>query len=110
VFIVTTSGTLAGTEKPKAVAWGFSKIIQMDTATKIIDIIALVIQFIGALLMYLNSPINRITGTQFGGNYDNTKPNLKNKILKIGFLVLSIGILFSIISLLLKDFFVPIST
>ena len=77
----------------------------MDLATKLLDIVALVIQFLGAFIMYKNSPINRITGTMFGGDYDQSIPNRKNKLLKTGFLLLSIGVLLSLISLILKDCF-----
>jgi hypothetical protein len=76
----------------------------MDTFLKLLDIVALLIQFAGALLMYLNSPVNRITGNTHGGNFDHTIPNRKNKKLKFGFLLLSLGIILSLLSLLIKDF------
>ena len=73
-------------------------------ATDILDILSLLVQFLGAIIMYLNSPINRITGNTHGGNYDQSIPKKKNQNLKNGFLLLSVGIILSIVSLLLKDF------
>lgn len=56
--------------------------------------------------MYKFSPINKITGITHGGNYDQKIPAKRNMWLKNGFLILALGILISILSLLLKDFFV----
>jgi hypothetical protein len=70
-----------------------------------LDILALIIQFIGAIIMYQNSPINKLTGAMFGGNYNEDIPRQKNRRLRFGFLLLASGILISLVSLLLKDFF-----
>jgi len=78
----------------------------MNCIIKFLDIIALITQFIGALVMYMNSPINKITQTQLGGSANTTIPNFRNKWLRNGFLILSIGLLMSIILLVIKDFFV----
>jgi len=77
----------------------------MKTITDILDIVSLLIQLGAAVVMFKNSPINTITGTQLGGNYDKSIPDLKNKRLKNGFRLLAIGISISVISLLLKDFY-----
>ena len=76
----------------------------MDTLTKILDLLALIIQLFGAALMYFNSPINRMPwGPTF---YDAPKLEKKieqnNKNLKNGFAMLAIGIFIAIVSALLK--------
>jgi hypothetical protein len=76
----------------------------MKSLINILDILALVIQLTGSIIMFRNSPINRVTGTQLGGDYDKELPKLKNYKLKVGFLLLAVGIFISIVSLLLKDF------
>jgi hypothetical protein len=80
----------------------------MSLAIEITDALALIIQFIGAIVMYNNSPINRTTGTTHGGVYNPAPVNKKNRNLRNGFLLLSIGIILSLISLLIKDFNSPL--
>jgi len=71
---------------------------------KCIDVLALLIQLAGAVLMYLNSPNNTETNASFFDDYDDVKPveDQKNKRLKNGFLLLVIGILISLVSIIIK--------
>ena len=76
----------------------------IDCFTKILDVVSLITQFVGGLVMYKNSPINRPTGITHGGNYNSEPFKKRNIRLGAGFLILTIGIFLSIISLLIKDF------
>jgi hypothetical protein len=77
----------------------------MDLSLKIVDLVAIIIQFVGALLMYNNSPINKQSQM---GETNLERINNANKGLKTGFKILALGLLISFISLFLKDFIVPI--
>lgn len=82
----------------------------MDFIIKFLDVLALVIQFIGVWLMYKNSPINKmLSGTGWGDDGAKKRKELedKNKLIRCGFLILAIGIGLSLISLIIKDF-IPI--
>ncbi|HEY5325961.1 MAG TPA: hypothetical protein VIJ27_03090 [Mucilaginibacter sp.] len=79
----------------------------MEICLKVLDIITLAIQFFGAYLMYKNSPENQPKlPTMLGGDYDVITYKVQNRRLKNGFLILSFGILLSLISLIIKDLFV----
>jgi hypothetical protein len=71
---------------------------------KCIDISALLIQLIAAIIMFLNSPNNTETNAAFFDDYDEVRPieNKRNKRLKSGFLLLLIGITISLLSTLIK--------
>ncbi len=78
----------------------------MEIVLKILDVISLIIQFVGAYLMYKNSPENQPKlPLMFGGEYDVITYKKQNRWLKNGFFILSIGIFLSLASLLLKDLF-----
>jgi hypothetical protein len=80
----------------------------MECFLKVLDLIALLIQLVGAIVMYYNSPQNRATGTQSGGDYNNEKAAMKNRMLSWGFLLLAVGIALSIILLIVRDFFLTV--
>jgi len=71
---------------------------------KCLDILALLVQLVGAFIMYKNSPNNTETNASFFDDYDQVKPieEKKNENLKRGFLLLVIGILIALISTILK--------
>ena len=77
----------------------------MDGFLKFLDVLALIVQFTGAYIMFQNSPQNKISQTQMGGPNDREKQGRRNKWLRYGFLILSIGISISLAVLIIKDFF-----
>lgn len=80
----------------------------MTFLVKILDILALIIQFSGALIMYMNSPENSITtAREFGDTVYERAVKNKNWWLNKGFLILSIGIFVAILSLVLRDIYLP---
>ncbi|WP_377184716.1 hypothetical protein [Mucilaginibacter ximonensis] len=79
----------------------------MDIIIKIADALALILQFVGTLFMYLNSPVNKPEGVVYLKNFGETSfavPKRRNKMLRVGFLTLAIGCGVALISLILKDF------
>lgn len=79
----------------------------MECFLKFLDVLALIVQFTGACIMYQNSPQNKVSQTQLGGPNDKDKQGRRNKWLRYGFLILSIGISISLAVLIIKDFFAP---
>jgi len=77
----------------------------MDLLIKIVEIVALIIQFIGVVMMYRNSKLHDASWdpTMDDAFMFQTKSRSKNKRLRAGFLVLAIGISLSFLSLFLKD-------
>ena len=71
---------------------------------KCLDILALLIQSVAAIVMYLNSPNNTENGSYLFDDYEYFRQieNKKNGRLKLGFLLLLIGIGLSLISTLIK--------
>jgi len=77
----------------------------MELLEKLLDILALIVQLIGALMMYKNSPINTLQyPTQMGGVTDVKTYKIKNRWLERGLLILVIGFAIGLFSLLMKDF------
>ena len=66
----------------------------------LIDIAALIIQIIGTLVMYFNTPNNRVPIYMF----DETIPEKKNRNLRIGLIILCCGFILQLISLVLKTY------
>lgn len=80
----------------------------MEKIINILDVLALLVQLIGSGFIYYNSPENIPVGSPIGfGETDFKTPKKRNKALKTGFLILSIGFVIAIVSLVLKDFFIP---
>lgn len=80
----------------------------MELLEKTLDISALIVQLIGGGLMYYYSPENTAKlPTMLSAEFDVTTYKTRNKRLKTGFLILSFGILISLVSLIIKDFLVP---
>jgi hypothetical protein len=72
---------------------------------KCLDILALVIQLSGAIMMFLNSPNNTSSIDPLLDDYEEEAQPIedkKNKRLKQGFLLLLIGILITLISTVIK--------
>ena len=71
---------------------------------KILNLIAVFIQFFGALLMYLNSPINQhiVLYTREENQKLIKRNHIKNKRLKQGFLLLTVGLLISVVATILS--------
>lgn len=71
---------------------------------KTIDSIALAVQFAGAIIMFLNSPDNTRRGDPTFDSYEQLRQIdiKKNKMLRVGFLLLSVGITIALVSTLLK--------
>lgn len=72
--------------------------------TNLLDILALIIQIIATILMFLNSPSNKPEGNFiYSDDPDYLLPKRKNKWLKKGFLILCIGFMLQLISLFTKQ-------
>jgi hypothetical protein len=71
---------------------------------KCLDVLALLIQSIAAIIMYLNSPDNIEKGDYLFDDYEYFRllDIKKNKRLKFGFLLLLIGIAIALISTAIK--------
>jgi hypothetical protein len=74
------------------------------TITTILDLLALVVQFVGSLVMYLNSPLNRPEGVIFGAG-DTIIPKQRNRRLKTGFSILALGLFIALVSKILSMFY-----
>jgi hypothetical protein len=77
-----------------------------EKITYIIDLLALSIQIIAAVLMFLNSPVNRPNGSFLVNNIDFETPQKRNYRLRLGFMLLCIGFILQMGSLIIKNPFV----
>lgn len=74
----------------------------MDFIT-IIDLSSLMFQIIGSWILFYNSPINEPNGTLiYNSDPDYNKLNKKNKRTKLGFMLLTIGLLIQFVNTLYK--------
>jgi len=71
---------------------------------KILNVAAILIQFSGAVLMYMNSPDNTQKGFPGFGDADRgiKISNNKNRKLKYGFLLLVLGLFISLLTAILN--------
>jgi hypothetical protein len=75
----------------------------IDKVTYLIDLIALVVQIIATVFMFLNSPMNIPSGAFLVDKVDYSTPNKQNKRLKLGFKLLCVGFVLQMFSLIMKN-------
>ena len=68
-----------------------------------VDLIALLIQIVASILMFLNSPMNKPQGSFMVNKVDVATPLKRNNKLRFGFLLLCIGFVLQMASLLMKN-------
>jgi len=71
--------------------------------TNLLDLLALLIQITGTVIMFLNAPKNEPKGTfVYAGNSDYETPKKRERRTKWGFFLLAVGFAIQLISLLIK--------
>lgn len=69
----------------------------------LLDLIALLIQITASVIVYLNSPVNKPMGLFMSNNVDMKTPELRNRKLRFGFLLLCVGFCIQLLSSITKN-------
>lgn len=74
----------------------------MIRITNWVDVIALIIQIVGTMLMAINAPKNKPMGTFAGLGVDYKTPLKRENYIRMGLIVLCVGFILQLVSLIIK--------